>query len=158
MARFGDQPNGGSAYRFSGNQTSRERAMSDYDIDWEMEDGLHVDPDGGADLLSSDQQFAEHHDTFDAEGQDGAHATLDTDGQSELQGELHSDYQDEQPSFGDVSDEEQYVDETDLPEFQFDPGFTDGSYDLIGADRHEADLWSQLMVDINEDVNPYALG
>jgi hypothetical protein len=124
--------------------------MSDYEIDWEMEDGLHVDPDGGADLLSSDQQFAEHHDTFDAEGQDGTHATLDTD--------VLGDYQDEQPSFGDVSDDPQYVDETDLPEFQFDPGFTDGSYDLVGADRHEADLWSQLMVDMNEDVNPYALG
>ncbi|MGI5178744.1 hypothetical protein ACQEVZ_20645 [Dactylosporangium sp. CA-152071] len=125
--------------------------MSDYDIDWEMEDGLHVDPDGGADLLSSDQQFDEHHDDFgvDTEGHDGAHV---------VDGDASGDYHDEQPSFGDVSDEAQYIDETDLPEFHFDPGFTDGSYDLVGADRHEADLWSQLMVDMNEDVNPYALG
>jgi len=122
--------------------------MSDFDIDWEMEDGLHVDHDGGADQLSSDQQFAEHHDAFDAGGQEGGHATLD--------GDVLGDYQDEQPSFGDVSDESQYVDETDLPDLQFDPGFTDGSYDLIGADSHESDLWSQLMVDMNEDVNPYA--
>ena len=125
--------------------------MSDFDIDWEMEDGLHVDHDGGADLLSSDQQFAEHHDAFDAGGQEGEHATLDGD----VSG-IDGDYHDEQPSFGDVSDEPQYIDETDLPDFQFDPAFTDGSYDLIGADSHEADLWSQLMVDMNEDVNPYA--
>lgn len=122
--------------------------MSDFDIDWEMEDGLHVDHDGGADLLSSDQHFAEHHDTFDAQSHDGEHATLDA--------EALGDYHDEQPSFGDVSDEPQYVDETDLPEFTFDPAFADGSYDLVGADSHEADLWSQLMVDMNEDVNPYA--
>lgn len=128
--------------------------MSDYDIDWEMEDGLHVDHDGGADLLSSDQQFDEHHDAFGAGGQEGGPATLDAD-VSDLGG-ADGDFHDEQPSFGDVSDESQYIDETDLPEFQFDPGFTDGSYDLIGADRHEADLWSQLMVDMNEDVNPYA--
>ncbi|MEV0135267.1 hypothetical protein AB0H83_43310 [Dactylosporangium sp. NPDC050688] len=128
--------------------------MSDYDIDWEMEDGLQVDHDGGADLLSSDQQFDEHHDTFDAGGQEGGPATLDGD-VSDISG-VDGDFHDEQPSFGDVSDESQYIDETDLPEFQFDPGFTDGSYDLIGADRHEADLWSQLMVDMNEDVNPYA--
>ena len=56
--------------------------MSDFDIDWEMEDGLHVDHDGGADLLSSDQQFAEHHDAFDAGGQEGEHATLDGDARS----------------------------------------------------------------------------
>ncbi|MET7421767.1 hypothetical protein [Dactylosporangium sp. NPDC005555] len=135
--------------------------MSDYDIDWEMEDGLHVDTDGGADLLSSDHQFAEHHDAFGTQGAeghdggdaDGTHGTHGTHGTDAL-----GDYHDEQPSFGDVSDDPQYVDETDLPEFQFDPGFTDGSYDLVGADRHEADLWSQLMVDMNEDVNPYALG
>jgi hypothetical protein len=130
--------------------------MSDFDIDWEMEDGLHVDQDGGADLLSSDQQFAEHHDAFDAGGQEGEHATLDGHGLDGHGLDGHEHYEDQQPSFGDVSDEPQYVDETDLPEFQFDPGFTDGSYDLIGADSHEADLWSQLMVDMNEDVNPYA--
>lgn len=134
--------------------------MSDFDIDWEMEDGLHVDHDGGADLLSSDQQFAEHHDAFDVAGHEADHDGGHTAPHGDVLGDSHSDagYHEEQPSFGDVSDDPQYVDETDLPEFEFDPGFTDGSYDLIGADSHEGDLWSQLMVDMNEDVNPYAMG
>ena len=34
----------------------------------------------------------------------------------------------------------------------------DAGLRFAGYDRHEADLWSQLMVDMNEDVNPYALG
>ncbi len=57
------------------------------------------------------------------------------------------------------------------PDIDFDGGFAHHSdlpdlpdgmehehYDLIGADPDEEGLWDQLMLDMDDDVNPYVGG
>jgi hypothetical protein len=116
--------------------------MSDFEIDWGMEDGLHVDHDGGVDHVFADHQFDDHHDFSDG-----------TDSASDL-ADLHTFG--EIDDLADVNDEPPHVEDTELPEWQLDADFTDGHYDLVGADPDENDMWSQFMTDMHEEVNPYA--
>jgi hypothetical protein len=56
-----------------------------------------------------------------------------------------------------MMDEFGYVDgfahHSDLPEVD---SFEHQHYDLIGADPGEEELWEHLMLDLNDEVNPYA--
>jgi hypothetical protein len=111
--------------------------MSDFDLDWGMEHELHVDHDGGVDHGQADDHY-NHHDLSET------HAYDDVDSGVDVDHEQH----DEPPGL----DEQ----EPDLPEWQLDTDFLDGHYDLVGADPHEHDMWSQFMTDMHEEINPYA--
>ncbi|GAA0719074.1 hypothetical protein Drose_05395 [Dactylosporangium roseum] len=113
--------------------------MSDFEIDW-GEDGLHVDHDGGVDHAFADHQYEDHHGGFDG-----------TDGADDL-----TDFETVDAVEGDLGDEPLDLDDVDLPDWQLDPDFADGQFDLVGADPHEDDLWSQFMTDMHEEINPYA--
>ncbi|MET7394692.1 hypothetical protein ABZS66_14505 [Dactylosporangium sp. NPDC005572] len=119
--------------------------MSDYELDWGSEDGLHVDHDGGVDHVFGDHQFDQQHDQHDQFD----HA-VEADGPDDVTGvfEIDGDVEDEPLDGGD--------DDVDLPDWQLDPDFTTGHYDMIGADPHEDDMWSQFMTDMHDEVNPYA--
>lgn len=45
------------------------------------------------------------------------------------------------------------VEDIEIPDFVQE--LFDGSMDLIGADPDEQGLWNDLMLDTNDDVNPY---
>ncbi|MGI5247465.1 hypothetical protein [Dactylosporangium sp. CA-139066] len=121
--------------------------MSDFDLDWGMEHDLHVDHDGGVDhVLAGDHGYDHQHDLQleDADSHDIHHDDLhDTD-----LGET-GEHQHDEPLGLDEPD-------LDLPQWQLDTDFLDGHYDLVGADPHEHDMWSQFMTDMHEEVNPYA--
>ncbi|GAA3457806.1 hypothetical protein [Dactylosporangium matsuzakiense] len=133
--------------------------MSDFDLDWGMEHELHVDHDGGVDhALADDHAYNAHdisdtHDSLDShEGHDAysdgheAHAdTHDYAGEADLDTAAHHD---DQPTLDEP--------DLDLPDWQLDTDFLDGHYDLVGADPHEGDMWSQFMTDMHEEINPYA--
>ncbi|WP_433215275.1 hypothetical protein ACQP00_05575 [Dactylosporangium sp. CS-047395] len=112
--------------------------MSDFDLDWGMEHELHVDHDGGVDHVPA---FDHDHDAY---SHDHDH---DLSGEDDLDGLTDAPH-DEPPTL----DEQ----EIELPDWQLDTDFLDGHYDLVGADPHENDMWSQFMSDMHEEVNPYA--
>ena len=123
--------------------------MSDFEIDWGTEDGLHVDHGGGVDHVFTDNQFDDRHDFSD--GTDSAPDITDLYSIGDAAGDAAGD-----ADGGDIGDEPLQLDDPAMPDWQLDPAFTDGHYDLVGADPHEDDMWSQFMTDMHEEINPYA--
>jgi len=130
--------------------------MSDFDLDWGMEHDLHVDHDGGVEHVLADSHGYDGHDQHDAyndgheahDGQDG-HETHDYAGDADHDALGDTDVQhDDAPTLDEP--------DIDVPDWQLDTDFLDGHYDLVGADPDENDMWSQLMSDMHEEVNPYA--
>jgi hypothetical protein len=118
--------------------------MSDFDLDWGMEHDLHVDHDGGVEhVLGNDHAYG-NHDTYHDD-----HEAHDYSAEGDLDSIGDADAQHEDPLTLDEQD-------LDLPDWQLDTDFLDGHYDLVGAAPDEHDMWSQLMTDMHEEVNPYA--
>ncbi|MEU7870661.1 hypothetical protein [Dactylosporangium sp. NPDC049140] len=121
--------------------------MSDFDLDWGMEHDLHVDHDGGVEhVLAGDHGYDahEHHDAYN-DGHEHHEYAGDADHDTVVDADAQHD---DAPTL-----DEQDI---DLPDWQLDTDFLDGHYDLVGADPDENDMWSQLMSDMHEEVNPYA--
>ena len=93
--------------------------MSEFGIDWDIEDGSGLDEAG-------DDPFAAEY-AFDFAAVDTA---LPDFVDSDL---LDSDLLDSDP-VGEL---------------------LDGAYELLGADPDEEELWNQIMLDLNDEVNPY---
>ncbi|MFI5906849.1 hypothetical protein [Dactylosporangium sp. NPDC051541] len=131
--------------------------MSDFDLDWGMEHELHVDHDGGVDHVLADNHAFDGHDQDNGQDQQNGHDEHNaySDGH-----ETHDFSDDADPDLGTDAhhDDQPTLDEPDLdlPDWQLDTDFLDGHYDLVGADPHENDMWSQFMTDMHEEVNPYA--
>lgn len=119
--------------------------MSDFDLDWGMEHDLHVDHDGGVEHVPADTHHFDQHEY--SHGTEGDHDAA-----------LHDFGHDAEAADTEAHEEPIGLDEPDLdlPEWQLDTDFMDGHYDLVGADPDEHDMWSQLMTDMHEEVNPYA--
>jgi hypothetical protein len=106
-------------------------------------DDVHVDL-GGFDthLVDLDAHFDTH---FDAHGD----ALADWDFGTDHTLDTHWD--------PDAADHElPHTDDLHLDDLHFGDDYT-GAYDLVGADPHEHGLWDQLMLDMSDEVNPYAV-
>jgi len=124
--------------------------MSEFDFsaDWDADghDAPVSDGSEGLGVLDHDAGFdAYDHDAglqgYDAGFQDVGHDFVDGLGHEGYLGD------DDHLADFDLSD--------DHGDLGYDELFGHGSYDLVGADPDEEDLWDQLMLDMTDDVNPY---
>jgi hypothetical protein len=122
--------------------------MSEWDFHVDGPDAWGLDGTDGYDPDAADPA-ANWHAHFDVDQHDyldghGEHGDWDVDLDDHVDISDHADH----------SDSAEHVDDLVLDDIHFDDDFT-GHYDLVGADPDEQGLWDQLMLDLNDDVNPY---
>src|SRR5262245_23858655 len=110
-------------------------------------DWTHDATDGYDGGLGLADHLADHADLHVDFAEFDTHAGWDFDTDHTL--DTHSD--------PDAADHElPHADDLHLDELHFGDEYT-GAYDLVGADPHEHGLWDQLMLDMSDEVNPYAV-